>query len=82
LKIYVYNLSYEVTESNLKSVFSTFGFVKSVNIIKEKQSQISKGFGYIDMPDRKSAKAAIKNLNGMSFKNRIIKIQEAPELLH
>jgi len=51
MNIYVGNLSYNVTEDDLKAVFSEFGEVDSINIIKDKFSGQSKGFGFVEMPN-------------------------------
>ena len=64
MNIYVGNLSYEVTEEDLRPAFEPFGQVDSVNIIKNKSSGQSKGFGFVEMPSMEEAQSAINNLNG------------------
>ncbi len=77
MNIYVGNLSYEVTEGDLKEAFEDFGQVESVKIIKDIYSGKSKGFGFIEIPDRASAEAAINGLNGKEFKGRALKVNKA-----
>jgi RNA recognition motif-containing protein len=77
MNMYVGNLAYSVTEDDLKSAFSEFGEVESVNIIKDKYSGQSKGFGFVEMPDNSEADKAIKALNGTDLKGRDIKVNQA-----
>jgi RNA recognition motif-containing protein len=77
MNIYVGNLDYSVTEDGLKNAFSEFGDVSSVNIIKDKYSGQSKGFGFVEMPDNSEADKAIKALNGSQLKGRGIKVNQA-----
>ena len=55
MNIYIGNLSYEVTEEDLKQAFEAFGEVESVKIIKDKYTNRSKGFGFVEMPDNADA---------------------------
>ena len=77
MNIYVGNLSYEVTENDMKTAFSEFGEVTSANIIKDKFSGQSKGFGFVEMPNNSEADKAIKTLNGTDLKGRNIKVNQA-----
>ena len=77
MNIYIGNLSYEVTEEDLKQAFETFGQVESVNIIKDKFSGRSKGFGFVEMPDKANAQSAINDLNGKELKGRTLNVNEA-----
>lgn len=77
MNMYVGNLSFSVTEDDLKAVFSEFGEVVSVNIIKDKYSGKSKGFGFVEMPDNSEADKAIKSLNGSHLQGRDIKVNQA-----
>ncbi len=77
MNMYVGNLSYSVTENDLKDAFSEFGEVESVNIIMDKFSGQSKGFGFVEMPDNSEADKAIKALNGIDLKGRNIKVNQA-----
>jgi RNA recognition motif-containing protein len=77
MNIYVGNLDYSVTEDGLKNAFSEFGDVSSVNIIKDKYSGQSKGFGFVEMSDNSEADKAMKALNGSQLKGRGIKVNQA-----
>lgn len=77
MNMYVGNLSFSVNEDDLKAVFSEFGEVVSVNIIKDKYSGKSKGFGFVEMPDNSEADKAIKSLNGSQLQGRDIKVNQA-----
>ncbi len=77
MNIYVGNLSYEVTEDDLKEAFDAFGQVESIKIIKDNYSGRSKGFGFIEMQDNASAQSAIDGLDGKELKGRAIKVNQA-----
>ena len=77
MNIYVGNLSYEVTEEDLRTAFESFGKVESANIIQDKYSGKSKGFGFIEMPSAEEAKSAIEGLNGKELKGRNLNVNEA-----
>ncbi len=68
MKIYAGNLSYEVTEEELRQEFEAFGEVTSVNIIMDKYSGRPKGFGFIEMASVSEGQAAITALNGKTLK--------------
>jgi RNA recognition motif-containing protein len=77
MNIYVGNMSYNVTEEDLRGAFEAFGKVDSVAIIKDKYSGESKGFGFVEMPSTAEGQAAIEGLNGKEFKGRTLTINEA-----
>jgi len=77
MNIYVGNLDYAVTEDDLKEAFAEFGQVDSVNIIKDKYSGQSKGFGFVEMPDNSEADKAMKALNASEMKGRNLKVNQA-----
>jgi len=77
MNIYIGNLSYEATEEDLKQVFEAFGEIESVKIIKDKYTNRSKGFGFIEMPDNADAQSAINDLNDTELKGRTLKVNEA-----
>jgi len=77
MNIYVGNLSYEATEEDLQQAFEGFGQVESVNIIKDKCSGRSKGFGFVEMPAKDEAQYAINELNDTELKGRTLKVNEA-----
>ncbi|MDR3558828.1 MAG: RNA-binding protein [Candidatus Pacebacteria bacterium] len=77
MKIHVGNLAYNVTEEDLKGIFSTFGEVDSVNVIKDRASGRSKGFGFVEMLNNSEADKAMKSLNGSKLKDQFIKLSQA-----
>jgi RNA recognition motif-containing protein len=77
MNIYVGNLSYSVTEDDLRQAFEAFGQVASVSIIKDKYSNQSKGFGFVEMPGKEEAQAAISGMNGKDLKGRALNVNEA-----
>jgi RNA recognition motif-containing protein len=77
MNIYVGNLSYTITEDELKQVFAEFGEVSSASIITDKYSGRSKGFGFVEMPTQAEAEAAIRSLDGKSVKGRNLKVNQA-----
>ena len=77
MKIYAGHLSYEITEEDLRLAFEAFGKVESVTIIKDKYSDRSKGFGFVEMPTAAEAQAAIEGLNGKDLKGKTINVNEA-----
>jgi len=77
MKIYVGNLSYEVTEEELRQEFEAFGQVTSVNIITDKYSGRPKGFGFIEMASVSEGQAAITGLNGKTLKDRTLNVNAA-----
>ncbi len=76
-KIYVGNLNYSTTEDNLREQFAAYGEVVSVNIITDRDSGRSKGFGFVEMETDESAEAAIAELNGADIDGRQLKVNEA-----
>jgi RNA recognition motif-containing protein len=77
MNIYVGNLSYSVTEDDLQKLFGEHGKVTSVNLIKDKYSGDSKGFGFIEMEKQSEAEHAISQLNGQSVGGRNITVNIA-----
>jgi RNA recognition motif-containing protein len=77
MNIYVGNLSYEVTEEDLKKAFEVFGGVDTVKVIKDNYTGRSKGFGFVEMPDKAEAQSAIEGLNGKDLKGRSLNISQA-----
>lgn len=77
MKIYVGNLSYEVTEEDLRRAFEQSGQVESVSIIMDKYSGRSKGFGFVEMPSNIEGQAAIEGLKGKELKGRALNVNEA-----
>ncbi|MFV1975393.1 MAG: RNA recognition motif domain-containing protein [Candidatus Scalindua sp.] len=77
MNIYVGSLSYDVTEDEIRDVFSPYGEISSISIIKDKFSGKSKGFGFVEMPKQEEAEEAIKCLDESDMKGRNIKVNEA-----
>ena len=77
MKIYVGNLSYDVTGEELRQEFLAFGKVESVNIITDKYSGQSKGFAFVEMPSVSEGQAAIAALNGKTLKDRTLTVSPA-----
>ncbi len=77
MKIYVGNLSYEVTEQDLRQEFVAFGEVTSVSIITDRDTGRPKGFGFVEMVTKSEAEAAITGLNGKTLKDRTVVVNEA-----
>jgi len=75
--IYVGNLSYSMTDEDLRDLCAEFGEVTSANVIMDKFSGQSKGFGFVEMPQQADAEAAIKALNDQDVKGRRIKVNQA-----
>ncbi len=76
-KLYVGNLSYDTSEDDLRDLFSPHGEIASINIIKDKFTNNSKGFGFVEMQDDGAADAAINELDGNEFQGRNIRVSEA-----
>ena len=77
MNIYVGNLSFNVSEENLRQAFEAFGQVSSATIIKDKYSGQPRGFGFMEMPNRAEAQAAIENLNGKDLLGQQMNVNEA-----
>lgn len=77
MNIYVGNLNFKVVESDLESLFGTYGTVSSVKVITDKFSGRSKGFGFITMDDDEEAAKAMKELNGSVLQDREMVVNEA-----
>jgi RNA recognition motif-containing protein len=76
-KLYVGNLPFKVREEDLMALFQEIGAVESVNIIRDKFSGQSRGFGFVEMTSAGEAQKAIEKLNGRSMENREIIVNEA-----
>ncbi|MEJ2123172.1 MAG: RNA-binding protein, partial [Alphaproteobacteria bacterium] len=76
-KLYVGNLPYSVTQEALQETFSACGEVDSVNLITDRDTGQSKGFGFVEMSRDAEAQKAIQDLNGTSLDGREIKVNEA-----
>jgi len=77
LKIYAGNLSYNVSDEDLRAAFAQFGTVDSADVIMDRSTGRSKGFGFVEMGDATEAKAAIEGLNGKDLDGRNLNVNEA-----
>ena len=76
-KLYVGNLSYDVTGEKLEELFGQFGTVESAEVISDRYSGRSKGFGFVEMSTEEEAQAAIAGLDGKEHEGRALKVNEA-----
>ncbi len=76
-KIYVGNLSYRTTEENLETAFTPFGAIRSVTIVRDRQTGESRGFGFVEMDVDDEASAAIAGLNQTELDGRTLTVNEA-----
>ncbi len=78
-RIYIGNLNFKTTEAILEEKFSQFGTVSSVNIIKDKNTGLSKGFGFVEMPNDEQAEKAILSLKGKDIDGRKVRVSIAED---
>ena len=76
-KLFVGNLSFEVTQDDLRAAFAAYGPVSSANVVMDRSNGGSRGFGFIEMPWQAHAMAAIQGLNGTDLKGRSINVSRA-----
>ena len=76
-KLYVGNLSYETTDSDLQNLFQPHGTVQSAQVIMDRDAGRSKGFGFVEMNSGEEAQAAIAALNGKDMNGRALTVNEA-----
>ena len=76
-KLYVGNLTYQVTETDLEQLFSQFGTVQSAQVIQDRETGRSKGFGFVEMSSDAEAQAAIQALNEQEHEGRRLTVTEA-----
>jgi cold-inducible RNA-binding protein len=77
MKIYVGNLSYQVTEDELRQEFAAFGTVNSASIVTDKYDNRPKGFAFVEMPNKSEAESAIASLNGKMLQEKGLMVNEA-----
>ncbi|MBN2373373.1 RNA-binding protein [bacterium] len=77
MKLYVGNLSYDISEDELKELFDPLGEVESVKIITDQYTGKGKGFGFVEMSSRSAGEQAISELNGKEVKGRQLTVNEA-----
>ena len=79
MNIYVGQLHYDVNESALRELFKEFGEIASVNLVMDRYSGASKGFGFVEMPDNSQADKAIKALNKTMLNGKEIKVNQVQQ---
>jgi cold-inducible RNA-binding protein len=77
MKIYVGNLSYSTRDADLEKLFASYGSVVSASVIMDRDTNRSKGFGFVEMENQADAKTAIAELDGTNLQDRTIKVNEA-----
>ena len=77
MNIYVGNLSYEVTDDDLRQTFEAYGAVTTATVVKDKFSGASRGFGFVEMADKGEGEKAIAGTNGKNLKGRTLNVNEA-----
>jgi RNA recognition motif-containing protein len=76
-KMYIGNIAFDATEEDLRNLFSEYGEIESIKIIKDQFTDRSRGFGFIEMVDEKDAKKAMAGLNGKDFMGKTLTVAEA-----
>jgi RNA recognition motif-containing protein len=77
MNIYVSNLSFNASDEDLKKIFAEYGEIVSAKVVKDKFTEKSRGFGFVEMPDNAEAQKAIQGLNGREVEGRTISVIEA-----
>ena len=77
MNIYVGNLSYTLSESELQDAFAEFGEVSSAKILSDRETGRSRGFGFVEMPNQAEGEAALAQLNGKDVGGRALRVNEA-----
>ena len=77
MKLYVGNLAFETTSNDLQTLFAQAGTVESVNLIEDRETGRSRGFGFVEMQTKEEGEAAIAQFNGTELAGRTLKVNEA-----
>ena len=77
MKIFVGNLAFTATEHDLRTLFELYGAVDTIHVVTEHETDRSRGFGFVDMPERSTARAAIAGLHGMDLAGCALTVNEA-----
>lgn len=80
-KIYVGNLSFQITNDDLKNKFAQYGNVNTANIIRDRETNRSKGFGFVEMDSQEEATDAISALHGSEYEGRAMTVNEAKPMV-
>ena len=79
MKLLIRNLARTTTEASIRTLFESHGTVQSCNLVMDKETGSSKGFGFVEMPKQGEAKAAIKDLNGKELDGSKIRVKKAED---
>lgn len=79
MKMYVGNLSWSVTQADLEALFGAYGAVRSAEVIMDRETGRSRGFGFVEMDSQEAAQQAMQALNGNDFQGRNLTVNEARE---
>ena len=77
MKLYVGNLSYDTRDQDLRTAFAVYGDVAEATVISDRDTNRSRGFGFVEMPDQTAAEAAMQGLNGKELDGRALTVNEA-----
>ncbi len=77
MRIFVGNLSHDVSDQDLQAAFESFGSVDTATVVRDKFTGDSRGFGFVEMPAQAEAQAAISGMNGKDLKGRAVNVNEA-----
>lgn len=77
MNIYVGNLSYSLSESELRDAFAAYGEVSSVKVLMDRETGRSRGFGFVEMPNQAEGEAAVAEINGKEIGGRPLRVNEA-----
>jgi RNA recognition motif-containing protein len=77
MTIYLGNINYSLGEEEIRKIFEVIGKVDAIKIVRDKRTGKSKGFGFLDMPDKKEAMEAIKTLDGKAIASRNLRVLRA-----
>ena len=77
MNIFVGNLAFSATDSELRQLFEQYGVVDNVNLITDRDTGSPRGFGFVDMPDIRAAQSAIQGLQGKELAGRVLTVNEA-----
>ena len=77
MNIYVGNLSYSLSESELRDAFAAYGEVSSVKVLMDRETGRSRGFGFVEMPNQSEAETAVSEVNGKEVGGRALRVNEA-----
>ena len=77
MRIFVGNLSFNTSDDDLRATFAPYGEVASAQVIRDRETTRSRGFGFVEMLDNDAAQQAIRSLNGSDLQGRTLNVNEA-----